>query len=242
MTIGAGVRLRRSRRSLVILAVTIAAATTSTFWLADSGVLALPQAPVPIGAASNGSIATFTALNPSNVTVPHDQGAQKIDGVLLGKVVVAAGFAPQLRVDIAWLDPKDAGAVLHNPNAWMSFGLYYPIHTGTCTGTDPDGAQTLTDGSQFCAALDTQGSGPMTYEGELRLNATMLSGSILERAADPTPTTLCTANTSTWCSPTGSTNQNVFYVAASIETEGDGPPGQQSQLSTLSFYIGAHSF
>jgi hypothetical protein len=241
---------RRTRRMLPVLALALVAVSVSTFWLADSGALALPQpaVPFPVGTGANGQIATFTALNPSNVTVPHDQGAQKIDGVLLGKVTVAAGFASRLNVNISWLNPNDAGRVLHSPKAWITFGLYYPIHTGVCTDGDPDGSKTLTDGSALCAALNKQATGTLVHEGELKINATMLTGLIIETATDPglpstcvAPPTPPTPPSTTWCAPSGLVNQNVFYVAASIDTPGDDPPGQQSQIGTLSFYIAARS-
>ncbi len=243
MTTIDAVRFRRSRRGLVVLGAAIAVATTAAFYLADSGTLALPTAPIPAGAGAGGVIATFTPLVPSTLSIPQGQGAQKIDGVLLGKVTVAAGFAPRLRVDISWLDPKNAGAVLNNPNAWMTFGLYYPIHTGACTGLDPVSSQTLVDGATLCAAVNTQGSGPMTYNGLITINATMLSGFILETAADPASPPACGATGSTWCAPAGlAVNQNVFYVASSINTPGGTPPGSQSLITALNFYIGARSF
>lgn len=243
MTVVAGTRLRRSRRNLIVLALAIVTATSTTFWLAESGVLALPQAPIPAGAGAGGVIATFTPLIPSTVSVPQGQGGQKIDGVVLGKVTVAAGFAPRLRVDVSWLDPKDAGAVLNNPNAWMTFGLYYPIHTGACAGGDPTGSQTTVDGATLCTALNTQGSGPVTYNGQLTINSTMLSGFILETASDPASPPTCGATGSTWCAPSGTAlNQNVFYTIASINTPGGTPPGQQPLITTLSFYLGARSF
>ena len=235
-------RLRSKRGGLAVLALTIAVTTTTTFWLAESGVLALPQAPTPSGVAANGALATFTPLIPSAVSVPQGQGAQKISGMLLGKVTVAAGFAPRLKVDIAWLDPQNAGAVLNNPNAWMTFGLYQPIHTGSCTGGDPVNSQTLTDGSTLCAALNTQAAGTLVNGGQLTVNATMLSGFIIETATDPSLPPLCGSTGSTWCAPTGLTiNQNVFYVAASINTPGGIPPGQQPLLTTLNFYVSVRS-
>lgn len=240
-----GVSLSRKRQNLTVLALVIATMTTATFWLATSGVLALPQAPTPSGVGANGILATFTPLS-STVTVPQGQGAQVVNGVLLGKVKVAAGFASRLRVDFAWLDPKDAGAVLNNPNAWMTFGLYYPIHLGSCTGSgEPSGSQTMVDGTTtLCAAPNTQGSGPLTYKGQLTINTTMLSGSILETAVDPASAPTCGSTGSNWCIPSGvglGLNQNVFYITSSVNTPGGTPSGQQSQLTTLSFYIGART-
>ena len=243
MTVTTGARLRRSRRYLVVLALAIGTSTAATFWLADSGTLSLSPAPTPSGAAAGGVIATFTPLIPSTVSIPQGQGGQKIAGVLLGKVTNAAGFAPRLRVDISWLDPLNAGAVLNNPNGWMTFGLYYPIHTGACTGGDLASSLTITDGSSLCVALNTEGAGPLTYNGQLTINAKMLSGFILETAIDPASPGTCGASGSTWCAPAGvALNQNVFYTVAAINTPGGTPPGNQSQLTTLNFYIAARSF
>lgn len=236
--------LRRKRLNLSLVALAVAAVTTTTFWLASGdGILALPQAPTPTGAAAGGKIATFTALIPSLMSVPQGQGAQEINGVLLGKVTVAAGFAPLLRVDISWLDPQNAGAVLNNPNAWMAFGLYYPIHTGTCTGGDPVNSVSIADGGTLCVARNTQASGPLTFNGQLTVDYQMLSGFIMENALDPSTPTTCSATGSAWCAPAGlALNQNIFYITSSIDTPGGVAPGQQSQLTTLNFYLGVHAF
>ena len=238
-------KLPRKRKNLAALAFAVLAISTSTFFLASQGTLALPQAAIPAGTGAGGKIATFTALVPSLMSIPQGQGAQKISGVLLGKVVVAAGFAPKLRIDISWLDPQNAGAVLNNPNAWMTFGLYYPIHTGVCTGSDPVNSQTITNSIQLCVARNTDASGPLTYAGELTVNFQMLSGFILETMLDPATPSACGATGSTWCAPSGlglAVNQNIFYITSSINTPGGIPPAQQSQLTTLSFYLGAHAF
>ena len=237
-----GGSLRRARFNLASVGVAIVFLTSSTFWLANEGTLALPQAPTPTGATVSGKISTFTALVPSLISVPQGQGAQKIDGVVLGKVTVAAGFAPRLKIYISWLDPQDAGGVLNNPNAWMTFGLQYPIHAGACTGSDPVNSQTIVDGATLCAALNTQGFGPLTYNGQLTISAKMLSGYILVNALDPASPSTCGATGNTWCAPAGmALNQNVFYITASINTPGGIPPGQQSRLTTLDFYLGSRA-
>ena len=226
-----------------MLGLAVVVISVGTFWLADSGSFALPSASIPAGTAAGGNISSFTALVPSSVTIPQGQGAQVVNGIALGRVKVAAGFASKLRVDISWLDPNDAGAVLNNPNAWMTFGLYYPIHTGICTGSDPSGSQSITDSVSLCLALNTQGTGPLNSNGLLTINYQMLSGFVLEKATDPSSPSTCAASGSTWCAPSGTAlNQNVFYITASITTPGGIAPGQQSQLTTLSFYIGATAY
>jgi len=245
MTLMPSTTLPRRRKNLAILGFAALIISTSTFFLASQGTLALPQAAIPAGTGAGGKIATFTALVPSLMSIPQGQGAQKLSGVLLGKVVVAAGFAPKLRVDISWLDPQNAGAVLNNPNAWMTFGLYYPIHTGVCTGSDPVNSQTITDSIQLCVTRNTEATGPLTFAGEISVNFQMLSGFILETKLDPATPSACGATGSTWCAPSGlglSVNQNIFYITSSINTPGGIPPAQQSQLTTLNFYLGAHAF
>ncbi len=102
-------------------------------------------------------------------------------------------------------------------------------------------AQSIVDGVTLCVARNTQGSGPLTFGGELTISATMLSGYILEKAVDPASPPTCGATGSTWCAPAGTAlNQNVFYVTSSITTPGGIPPGQQL-LQTLNFYLGAHA-
>jgi hypothetical protein len=243
--VASNLRLHRSRRALVVIALVAAAVTTTFFWLADSGLLALPSAAIPQGTGSSGQLATFTALTPSTVTIPQGQGAQIINGVVLGKAAIAAGFANKLRVDIGWIDPQNAGRVFNNPNGWLTFGIYYPIHTGACVqNTDPTGALSVTDGSQLCAALNTQGTGPLVNNGQLTINPTMLTGFIMVAATDPSPTSLCAGTGSGWCAPSGlglSANQNLFYIIASVDTPGGIPPGQQAGLTTLNFYLSAHA-
>ena len=235
-------KLSHRRKKLAILGLAALMISTSTFFLASQGTLALPQAATPGGVGAGGNIATFTTLVPSLMSIPQGQGAQVLSGVLLGKVVLAAGFAPKLRVDVSWLDPRNAGAVLNNPNAWMTFGLYYPIHTGACTGSDPTNSHTITNTIELCVTRNTEASGPLTYVGEITINFQMLSGYILEKKQDPATPLTCGATGSTWCAPSGlglAVNQNIFYITSSINTPGGVPPAQQSQLTTLNFYLGA---
>ena len=233
--------LSRKRVNLGILALAIVAITTTIFWLAASdGILALPQAAVPAGAGAGGKIVTFTALIPSTMTVPQGQGAQLIDGILLGKFAVAAGFSDQLRVDVAWLDPQRAGAVLNNPNAWITFALNYPIHTGVCTNSDAANSVAITDNVALCVARNTQASGPLNNNGTLAVTKDLLGSYIMGNMADPSTPSTCGATGSTWCAPSGTAlNQNIFYITASITTPGGVPPSSQIQVAGLNFYIGA---
>lgn len=243
----ARVRLRR-RRLLAVAALAVALSTSSVGWLATSGVVTLSVAAgAPPSGTINGRTADLVPLNPSNVTVPAERGGQVVSGLALGAVKVAAGYGSGSKLDIAWLDPQDAGKVLNNPNAWLSFGLYYPIHTGSCTGGDPDGAVTISVDS-LCAALDTSASGKLVDDGQLIISKSVLSGFLRVGASDPTGgSSPCGSSGSSWCTPSSlsstslGASQNVLYVVVSINTPGDTPSGQQSQAGTLSFFMDVRS-
>ena len=230
---------RRWKFSFLVIAMLVFA--SGSFWLNQTGTLALSAAPTPAGTVSGGTLSTFTALTPSTVSIAQGQGAQIVNGMLLGKVTVAAGYAPSLYLDFSWLNPQSAGAVLNNPNAWISFGLYYPIHTGTCVnGVDPADSLSITDTVNVCVALNTESNGPSTYNGKLTLNEKMVTGFMLEVKQDPVSPPTCTATGTTWCAPSGlAADQNVFYTIASINTPGGAASGQQSQLTNLNFFISA---
>ncbi len=236
-------RPKAGRKSwkFAFLGIAILVFSSGSFWLAETKTLAIPTAPIPTGAVSGGTLSSFTALTPSTVTIAQGQGAQIVNGMLLGKVTVAAGYAPQLFMDFSWLNPQSAGAVLNNPNAWISFGLYYPIHTGTCVnGVDPADSQSITDTANLCVALNTESNGPSTYNGKLTLNEKSITGFMLEVKQDPVSPSTCAATGTTWCAPSGlEVNKNVFYIIASINTPGGVASNQQSQLTNLNFFISA---
>lgn len=235
----------RRRWKLSFLGIAILVLASGSFWLSETGTLALSAAPTPAGTVSGGTLSTFTTLTPSTVTIAQGQGAQIVSGMLLGKVTVAAGYAPQLYLNFSWLNPQSAGAVLNNPNAWISFGLYYPIHTGTCVNeVDPTDSLSITDTvtvtGSLCVTQNTQSSGPTTYNGKLTLNERSITGFMLEVKQDPVSPPTCAATGTTWCAPSGlAVNQNIFYTIASINTPGGAASGQQSQLTNLNFYISA---
>ena len=235
----------RRRWKFSFLAIAMLVFASGSFWLNQTGTLALSAAPIPAGTVSGGTLSTFTALTPSTVSIAQGQGAQVVNGMLLGKVTVAAGYAPSLYLNFSWLNPQSAGAVLNNPNAWISFGLYYPIHTGTCVnGVDPTGSLSITDTgtvtSSLCVTLNVDASGPTTYDGKLTLNERSITGLMLETKQDPVSPTTCATTGTTWCAPSGlAANQNIFYTIASINTPGGAASGQQSQLTNLNFFISA---
>lgn len=229
-------RRQRWRRGLTLVATAVAVLTTTTYWLADSGAVSIPAPATPSGVASGGDLATLTPLDPS--TVVPSNGGQSVDGMVLGKVTVAAGFADRVKVDLSWIDPQDAGGVLHNQNAWIGFGLYKPLHTGSCHSESS--SVSITDGSTYCVQRITQVSGQLLNDGTLTLGQTILSGYIVVDETDPATPLACTSGTSSWCAPSGLSNQNAIYVVATVyNAGGNAPPGQQGESGTLSFYMAA---
>ena len=239
----ARMRLRRQRSALTLFALAIAVVMTSTFWLAESGTLSLPQATAVVGPGPGGSTTTFTVLTPSTVSIPQGQGAQVVSGMVLGKIMTVSGYAPKAKIDIAWINPRDAGAVFNNPNVWITFGLYYPIHTGVCISGDGSGVQTITDSVTLCGKLITTATGDLIYNGELTINSTdHLNGFMIGTFQDQVTPATCIATGATWCAPSGlAASRNIFYVVAAINTPGGIPPGQQSALTAINFYFNVRS-
>lgn len=245
---------KRKMRALAFLAVAgVALYTISSFFLADTGASTLNIQP-PAGLASDGKAYQFTSLS-SSISRPNGNATIQA-GILLGRVVMAAGYGSKLKVDVAWLDPNDASQVLNNPNIQIYAALYHPIAQGNaaCGSTSPDVADALIDvtdagipgltgSSSFCAHVDDTASGSMVTGGNLILSPNSLAGFVKASKDDSSATgTACTATVpgaDTWCHPTGlNANQNVLWVALTIVTPGGKPAGQQNNLSSLSFYTG----
>ncbi|HET7571553.1 MAG TPA: hypothetical protein VFJ77_02655 [Gaiellaceae bacterium] len=237
---GSTVRRRRLRRLLLTALAVVAVGTVGTFALASSGLVAFNIITPPAGVTSSGVVSQLVSLTPSQITVQQGKKGQKVSGINLARVEVAEGYAAGQKVDVTWLDPQDAGSALHNPNSWLTFGLYYPIHMDACTGGDPADAITLTDGSDICAALDTEATGPLVdSSGQTIISKTNLSGYFVVNKDDPSTAVDCGSSGSSWCAPTGLglDHQNVLYLTTAITVPGGIPPGQQGQASSLQFFM-----
>lgn len=244
MTVTARSPIYRRRGVLAAVAVAAALATTGSAWLADTGGTTFTISP-PAGIQSNnGQAVTMTSMS-ATFTRPNGN-AQLLAGVALERLTIASGYGTDVGFDIAWLDPQDASKVLLNPNAQIYFGFYYPIHTGSCSGTNKSVDATLatiTDNSQtFCGELDTTATGSPVISGKLLLSPVQLTGYLQTGVSDATATSTCGGTGSTWCLPSGLGNAastEVAYLAATIQTPGGKPSGQQATLSSLSFYFAA---
>lgn len=226
-----------------MIALVVAFAATGAAWLANAGTSSL-NIQVDTGVQNNGGQAVaLTALSGISFTRPNGN-AQLVAGLAFERVTAASTYGNNMGFDVQWLDPQDASRVLSNPNTQIYFGFYYPIYTGSCSGNNNSVTATLatiTDNSQtFCAQLDTNATGSPVLDGKLLLSGTELGGHLQTAVSDSGATTACTSSGSTWCLPSGLGNASgteVGYLAATIQTPGGKPQGQQTDLSSLSFYF-----
>ncbi len=236
--------------------------TSVSFILSNSGSTSAAVTPAK-GMPANGAVASIDTSIATAVTRSEGM-AQLQTGVVLARIEVTPSFATKLRVNVFWTDPYDAGKALSNPNAQISVGLYYPIHSGPCNYQPASTVATyvtVTDGATnnnpntYCSALDTSagGSANVSAQGKLLITRHLPGGYLFPTVADsglygcPLPPPTGTAETGiTWCEPSAiaggslaTPGPGVLYVVASVLTPGGAPIGQQSTLNSLSFFINA---
>lgn len=105
---------------------------------------------------------------------------------------------------------------------------------------------TDTDGTTLCAALDESatGSGSVSETGKLLLARDLVAGYLVPGLDGSAPVPACapaSTDTGGWCQPASiaSPAQRALYLVASVTTPGDHPKGQQTDLSSLTFFIAA---
>ena len=250
-------RRSRRRRTLAVVGLGLSLAGTSSFWLASTGLVATSISP-PAGSPTSGAVADVT---PIGATVTRARGAATLQtGVALAEVTLSSAALSSLMVSVAWTNVAQAAQVLSNPNAQISVGLYYTIHTGNCntsgTGSKTDAPLVnLTDpsdSSTYCAALDQSATGPVVSStGKLLLSGSQVAGYLRPNLTSGSISgcTSSSVDTGTWCQPNVvvsgtaaselSTSERQLFVIASIVTPGGIPQGQQPSLPSLTFYIGA---
>jgi hypothetical protein len=238
---------RSRRRGFLVASIGVAFLGTTSFWLANSGVIA-PGISPPLGGPASGAVAEMTAMT-ANVTRTNG-GATLQTGVTLAKVAFASSMTTSLRIDVAWTNAIQGTRVLNNPNAQISVGIYHTIHTGNCVAasnsTDaPLVNLTDTDSNTYCAALDQSATGKwVSSTGKLLLSRIQIGGYLIPSLDGSGALSACASSatdTNTWCQPASVTdpNQRAAFVIASIVTPGGIPQGQQANLSSLTFYLGA---
>jgi len=247
-------RRRRHRRALALTGLGLSFFGTVGFWLAATGVVTNSISP-PAGSPSNGSFATVTPL--STTVNRTNGGAQLQTGVALAKIVLSSAVTTSARVDVDWTNVGAAASILGNPNAQISIGLYYPIHTGNCLTSTPGSVDapfinlTDTGNSTYCVTLDEGSTGRyVSSTGKLLLAQNQVGGYLIPSINTSTISACGAAPldgsgnpydvTGTPCQPASITdsNQRALWVIASIVTPGTIPQGVQPSLTTLSFFVG----
>jgi hypothetical protein len=238
----ARIRRHKRRRILAALASMCVLVATGGYWLANDGAFALNISP-PASLAANGGIkVSYTPLTATATTIGTTPAVR---GYAIGKLALAQGFAAGTRLSIFWTD-KQRVSLVGNSSAFLTFQVFYPIHTGACNG-DAGTVLTINDGSTLCTKLDSLASVSFAWASdahtlELTSAATpmKLSGWLEIGTSDPTSGT-CAATGSTWCSVSGTSN--VAYLVASV-TLGSSHlgGGNQNQIpAELNFYVQARA-
>ena len=250
----ARVTTKKARALALMVVAGVAIYTISTFALASTG-----QNSANVQPASN-----FTGGSPFELTsvstpITRPNGNASIQaGVAIAEIKLIQGYGSRLKVDVAWLDPRDAAQVLNNPNAQIYAGLYHPVSQGGDCPSTPhsvsDNYASIVDGGvHYCLIVDPHETGSLMFEdssagsSKLILSPSSISGYIASSLSDPTSTD-CTGinNADAWCTPTALTpsegySYNVVWLVLTIVTPGGKPAGQQNNINDLSFYTQAKS-
>ncbi len=240
-------RARPARRHVIVLvAILVALLASISYWLAVTAAVSLSVKPSP-GTPTTG----VAKIIPMTAAVTRSNGGASLTaGITLAQVQLGYSAVNAARVSISWTDVATATRVLKNPNAQISVGLYRTVHSGACTGTS---GATVTDPYvtiklstvTYCASLSTASAGKfVNATGKLLLAYNQVHGYLLTHTFPSTATLpSCSATAVTWCQPPGlpTAQSRAIYVVASIVDPGNTPTGQQSQLTSLSFYVSAGS-
>lgn len=244
-------RHRSARRHVFVLVALIVALLASiSYWLAVTASVPLSVTPAP-GTPATG----FAKVIPMTSTVTRSNGGAALTaGITLAEVQLGYSAVDRARITVSWTDVATATRVLNNPNAQISVGLYRTVHSGACTSTTgatvadpyvtiklPTGTSTVT----YCTALSTHTTGKfVNATGKVLLAYDQVHGYLLTHTLPATRTLpSCTSTAATWCQPGGlpTAQSRALFVVASIVNPGNTPKGQESQLTSLSFYVSAAS-
>lgn len=232
---------RRARKALAVTAISVSFLGSAVYWLATAGdgTLAIAAAP---GLNAAGEIADITPV--ASALTQSTGNAQLQAGKVIAKADVAKDFTDRMKISIAWTNPKRSSGVL-NQNGQISFGIYYPVSTASsgCSGNVNGQAKlAIVDGTTFCGGLDSSAKGsPTVSTGRLLLSNSSIAGWIgtTVDATSPAPCGADSGSAATWCQPGGlHANKRRIYVVAAIQNPASKvPPGQQQNVSDLSFFV-----
>ena len=240
-------RHRSARRHVFVLVALIVALLASiSYWLAVTASVPLSVTPAP-GTPATG----FAKVIPMTSTVTRSNGGAALTaGITLAEVQLGYSAVDRARITVSWTDVATATRVLNNPNAQISVGLYRTVHSGACTSTtgatvaDPNVTIKLSTVT-YCTALSTHTTGKfVNATGKVLLAYDQVHGYLLTHTLPATRTLPpCASTTAAWCQPGGlpTAQSRALFVVASIVNPGNTPKGQQSQLTSLKFYVSAAS-
>jgi hypothetical protein len=215
-----GGRVRARVRRLFMALGALAVAASAVAFLDQAGVV--PTTIQAVSGAGGVPGAPYQIVPvASTVTIPVGR-ASLTAGVEMAYVNLAVpADSASVGVDVNWLDPQDAAAVLHNPNAVIVVGLYYPVASAAdCpTAPDPFSGQAWYDVTTPTAATVCLAPGAGAW-ATLEAPSPRHQGHTTDKVIAGLPAGVST-----------------FYVLASIVTPGHAPPGQQANLSGLDFRL-----
>lgn len=247
------VPLRRGRRwrQLLVAGVVVTLGWTAVSYLGTTAATPTSISVVP-GSAEDGSIADVTPL--SDVVTTSSGHTQQISGVKMARLEVALASQTDLAVSFAWQNASEFSKKSNSKFWQIRVGLHYPVHTGSCTGSDPDHAVTvpLTEfeswsgaAATFCAYRDVSAIGPgvVTSAGHDDQGTQLMAADYLNAMIRPQHTVsslpTCTVSTDVACAPDGlRVNSRPYVVVASLlNPGGKPPPGQEDELEDVSMFI-----
>lgn len=247
---------RRASRGRLLMATGLVAVLgwTGVSFMAATGETG-PAVSVLPGASADGRVADVYGLTD---TVSSSQGNSfKQSGVKFARVDVASAYQDRIRVTLAWQNPSDFARNTGN-GAWqLRLGLYYPVRTGSCTGSDPAHAVTVTLSASesytngtpqtFCAYRDLTATGPGAVtavndqdRGTQLVASDWLLGTLQPQATASNPSA-CGPSGTTVCLPDGlGANKRTYLVIGTLlNPGGKAPPGQVGGLLGVELFVRA---
>lgn len=251
-------RMRRRWRALLAMGLVGALAWAAISFVADAGTSGATVGTVP-GVAADGSIANITALADS-VTRPGG-GANLQAGVKFARIDVAETYHRAFRASLSWMNPTDFKKTSQVANWQIRFGVYYPVHNGSCTGTDtstnddalsvtvPDGAidDLDADPDTICVYRDLSAAGPRvtTASGNAHRGTQLLATDVLvgelHPKIDQSGAAACGGSGTTPCLlfDTPGNNVSYFVIGSLLNPAGHVPPGQSDSIEPMQIHVQA---
>lgn len=216
-------RFAHRRAWLFVLAAGLLLSLTGISFLASGDSVGLSIAPlaaptVPGSTLSAGQSVEVTSVQGANLSITAGAGHTD-SGLLLYQIQVNPTLSDAVYATLDWVDPADANGALKN--GYMDVGLYYE------TGADTSGCAS---GEYAITGIDELGDG----------TSKLICVAPAADQSQPMGLAVLTKATASATLVSTTANRAYLYVLASIYSNGGNlPPGQQSNLGTLQFYLNA---